>query len=86
MALAAVLTENGFFTNYNDAVLMIDREWQEAVAKAQPRAPENPDGGPRRSRGAHDLAGHVTESLRVRRRPHLGRRRRRPVSRPSYCP
>ncbi len=30
----AVLTENGFFTNYNDAVLMIDREWQEAVAKA----------------------------------------------------
>ena len=30
----AVLTENGFFTNYNDAVLMIDREWQEAIAKA----------------------------------------------------
>ena len=30
----AVLTENGFFTNYNDAVLMINREWQEAVAKA----------------------------------------------------
>jgi N-acetylmuramoyl-L-alanine amidase len=29
-----VLTENGFFTNYNDAVLMIDREWQEAIAKA----------------------------------------------------
>ena len=22
------------FTNYNDAVLMIDREWQEAIAKA----------------------------------------------------
>lgn len=32
--MPAVLSENGFFTNYNDAVLMIDREWQEEIAKA----------------------------------------------------
>jgi N-acetylmuramoyl-L-alanine amidase len=33
-AMPAVLTENGFFTNYQDALLMIDKEWQESIAKA----------------------------------------------------
>jgi len=33
-AMPAVLSENGFFTNYQDALLMIDKEWQESIAKA----------------------------------------------------
>jgi N-acetylmuramoyl-L-alanine amidase len=33
-AMPAVLSENGFFTNYQDALLMIDKEWQENIAKA----------------------------------------------------
>ena len=33
-AMPAVLSENGFFTNYQDALLMIDSEWQETIAKA----------------------------------------------------
>jgi N-acetylmuramoyl-L-alanine amidase len=32
--MPAVLTENGFFTNYQDALLMIDKEWQKSIAKA----------------------------------------------------
>jgi N-acetylmuramoyl-L-alanine amidase len=32
--MPAVLSENGFFTNYQDALLMIDKEWQETIAKA----------------------------------------------------
>jgi N-acetylmuramoyl-L-alanine amidase len=32
--MPAVLSENGFFTNYQDALLMIDKEWQELIAKA----------------------------------------------------
>ncbi len=32
--MPAVLSENGFFTNYKDACLMIDKEWQESIALA----------------------------------------------------
>jgi N-acetylmuramoyl-L-alanine amidase len=32
--MPAVLSENGFFTNYDDAKLMIDKEWQQRISKA----------------------------------------------------
>jgi N-acetylmuramoyl-L-alanine amidase len=34
ISMPAVLSENGFFTNYNDACLMIDNSWQQSIAKA----------------------------------------------------
>ena len=32
--MPSVLSENGFFTNYEDAKLMIDKDWQRRIAKA----------------------------------------------------
>jgi N-acetylmuramoyl-L-alanine amidase len=34
VSMPAVLSENGFFTNYSDAGLMIDLSWQQSIAKA----------------------------------------------------
>ena len=34
VSMPAVLSENGFFTNYSDAGLMIDIKWQQTIAKA----------------------------------------------------
>jgi N-acetylmuramoyl-L-alanine amidase len=34
VSMPAVLSENGFFTNYSDAGLMIDVNWQQSIAKA----------------------------------------------------
>jgi len=34
ISMPAVLTENGFFTNYADSCLMIDLTWQQSIAKA----------------------------------------------------